>query len=547
MSNNKKNCTNKGTKQGSNYKRSGRKFDEVKSKDLVETRSGVERSKDNDVAWYVQSKELLNSSACISMNNATGTGMSLIGSGVQASTVGAIPSNAAGINHYNHNLIHVPGICTLGVVPCAGFATDNTSPVNVAAKNIYTWVRHMNSGAKNYNSPDLMIYIIAMTQAYAYYAWLTRLYGVVNLYSQVNRYLPDSLIVSMGVNPVDIRKHLPEFHYYINAFANKLGSMCIPDNMPLIWRQTWMFSGLYSDGDNQKSQIYLYNPTQFLKYDATGSTQGGVLKAVKVPKSAEQKLTFQQIKDIGDSILNPIIADEDMNIMSGDIKKAYSESGLMKVVEVDRNYTVVPKYSPEVLSQMQNASVIPVDYLDIEQDIDANCLKNNVHWVNINLNPKNFLGGGLNRVFNLYGEDSSPERVMVATRLMATVRETLTFNSDHTVKTVNYELTSCGTEVVNEVATYNWYPETNSLGYATTYTSFGMIGFIDAIHRTKFAYAPIFMMVTQEDTPKADEYYPQGVIGDLDNWTVLQMNDIKKLHETATLSELAVPQMGMAR
>lgn len=547
MSYNKQKCTKKGAKQGNRNVRSGRQNNDVKSKDLVETRSGVERSKDNDVAWYTHSKELLNSSASLSMNNATGSGMSLIGSGVQTGVVGAIPPNATGIDKYNHNLMHVPGICTLRVLPCAGYATDNTSPVNVAAKNIYTWVRHMNSGAKNYNSPDLMLYIIAMTQAYAYYAWMTRLYGVVNLYSQVNRYLPDALIVSMGVDPVDLRKNLPDFHYYINSFANKLGSMCLPDNMPLVWRQMWMFSGIYSDGDNQKSQIYLYTPSQFLKYNATSSTQGGKLEAITMQRGNETPMKYNSIKLIGDSILNAIIADEDMNIMSGDIKKAYGESGLMKVVEIDRNYVVVPKYSPEVLSQMQNASVIPISTLEVGQDVDANCLVNNITWATLSNKPEIYLGGGLNRVFNLYGEDSSPERIMVATRLMTTLSEKVTFGADHVVTGVEYTLTSCGTEIVVEVDTYNWYPETNTLGYALTRTSFGKIGFIDAIHRTKFAYAPIFMMAVQEDAPTEDKYYPQGVIGDLDNWTVLQMNDIKKLHETATLSELAVPQMGMAR
>jgi hypothetical protein len=530
--------------------RSGKKMlssKEADGKDLLTDRSGVERSKDNDVAWYTHSKELLNGSASISMNNAAGAGMNLVGGGVDSNTIGTIPPNPAEYNNFDHRLFHVPGICVVRTLPCAGFAKDNTSPVNVAAKNIYTWVRHMNSGAKNYNSPDLMIYIIAMTQAYAFYAWLTRLYGVVNLYSQVNRYLPDALIRAMGADPITLRKQLPQLHYYINAYANKLGSMCIPSNMPLVWRQTWMYSGLYSDGDNQKSQLYLYNPSQFLAYSATADTQGGKLVATLMPRGDQAPFNFTQITSLGDSLLNPILSDEDMNIMSGDIKKAYGESGLMKVSEIERNYTIVPKYSPEVLAQMQNATIVPINNMDIVQDVDQNCLVNAIKWADFSASPKNWVGGGLNHVFNLFGEDSSPERVMVASRLMSTMRETVTFNADHTIKSLAYDLTSCGTEIAVETTIWTIYPETHKTVNLTDRTSFGQMTFLNAIARTKFAYAPIFMIAVQESTPTEDVYYPQGVVGDLDNWTVLDHNDIRKMHETATLSELAVPQMGMAQ
>lgn len=540
---NNKRSYNKNTR-----KKSNRVNDCATSKDFMTERSNVEMSKDNDVAWYTHSKELLNNAASISMNNAAGIGMNLVGSGVKADVVGGIPGNASEYNNYDHKFLHVPGICVVRTIPCAGLAKDNTSPVNVAAKNIYTWVRHMNSGAKNYNSPDLMIYIIAMTQAYAFYAWVTRLYGVLNLYSQVNKYLPDALVRAMGCDPVNLRFQMPNLLYYINSYANKLGSMCIPNNMPLVWRQTWMYSGMYSDGDNQKSQIYLYNPTQFLKYNATASTQGGKLEATLVPRGdANLAFGLENIVTLGNSLLDPIISDEDMNIMSGDIKKAYGDGGLMKVSEIERGYMVVPKYSPEVLSQMQNATIVPISSMSIVQDVDKNCLVNDIKWADLTTSPKNWVGGGLNPVFNLFGQDSSPERVMVASRLITTMNETVTFNQDHTVKSVVYDLTSHGTEIATETTFYNLYPETGVTGKVVDRTSFGQMTFLNAIVRTKFAYAPIFMIAVQEETPTENKYYPQGVVGDLDNWTVLAHNDVRKMHETATLSELAVPQMGMAQ
>lgn len=540
----------KNFKNGSKRKPSTKFVKEEREETKIYESKGGRRSKDNDVAWYAQSPELLKSAASISMNNATGATMSLIGDGVNPAQIARVPKvpDPSGFDNFDHSKVHVPGLLVLRVAQCAGVAKDNSSPVNVAAKNIYTWVRHMNSGAKNYNSPDLMLYVLAVSQAYAFYSYLTRIYGVLNLYSQVNRYLPRILIKAMGVNPDEMVRRMPDLHYYINMYANKLGALCIPNNMPLVWRHTWMYSGIYSDGDNQKSQLYMYVPRQFLYFKPTAEQTGGSLDAYMVPDEDSNAWSFDDLVTAGDTLLNSIIADEDMNIMSGDIKKAYGENGLMKVPEIERSYRVIPSYSPEVLSQMQNATVVPCQSIKIKQDINKNCLVNEFAMFSPSKSmAKNWLGGGLSKVFNLYGEDSSPERVMVASRLVTTMKESVQFATDHSVEKVSYTIDQHGTEIVVSETFYNNYPETNKVGTGTNYRSFGAMNQEVAIMRTKFAYAPLWMYAVLGAKLEGDVYYPVGIMGDLDNWTVLSENTVKKLHETATLSELAVPLMGMAK
>lgn len=74
----------------------------------------------------------------------------------------------------------VPGILTIRFVTSLGVANGSVaSAINVAAKNIYSYVRFANSGARNYDSPDLMMYLLAMDSAYMFYAYLTKLYSQV--------------------------------------------------------------------------------------------------------------------------------------------------------------------------------------------------------------------------------------------------------------------------------------------------------------------------------------------------------------------------------
>lgn len=72
----------------------------------------------------------------------------------------------------------VPGIMTFMYAPSIGvaFSTDSAA-INVAAKNIYAYVRFANSGARNYDAPNLMTYLLALDSAYQIYACGVRLYA----------------------------------------------------------------------------------------------------------------------------------------------------------------------------------------------------------------------------------------------------------------------------------------------------------------------------------------------------------------------------------
>lgn len=74
----------------------------------------------------------------------------------------------------------------------------------------------------------------------------------------------------------------------------------------------------------------------------------------------------------GDRLLGPIISDEDFGIMSGDTLKSFGIGGCYTLPVTEETYTVLPSYSQEVLDQIQNATFIGMpdfDSFKIDQNV----------------------------------------------------------------------------------------------------------------------------------------------------------------------------------
>lgn len=270
----------------------------------------------------------------------------------------------------------VPGVMSLEFVPCVGWADSENAPINVAMRQVYTFVRKNNSGGANYEAADLMKYLIAMDSCYTYLAWMRRLYGLLQSYSYVNRYWPEAIIKSMGIDPVSLQSNMADLRGYINIFASKVSSMAIPATMPYMLRHTWMVSDVYTDANVEKAQVYLYTPVALYQYtEGSGTAAQSSLVLKPMPGTVNvgsayvfstagpnQYATFNNIVSYGNELLNPLIASQDSNNMSGDIKKAF-EGNVVKAMGVTDDYSVLPKFNEEVLTQIMNCT--PVGYVEL--------------------------------------------------------------------------------------------------------------------------------------------------------------------------------------
>lgn len=504
----------------------------------------------NDVVWYATTPELLRDAANVPFSYPTGVGI----------TIGREDSyDGADIHGWKGT---IPGIMAVHVLPCPGTEGGLADPINVAATAMYSFVRHANSGSSNYNAPDLMIYALAMGQIYSYLNFLIRVYGSINLYSHESRYIPRTLVEAQGVDYDDLYQHIADFRYGVNALINKAASLACPADMTYFKRLAFLFAGIYSEGDTPKDQLYLYVPEGFMVYSETGST-GGKLTVVDFDSYQDGgKLTVAKMLAYGNMLLNPILGSEDMNIMSGDILKAY-QGNILKLQTLPEVYNIIPVTDLTVLEQMQNATYLgdrmPV-VAQVVQDPSNGVLTCDVHhtinsgydiWAQLHENIVS------RRPLTTILVNPEAGDVMERTRLMHTydyVVEGSTplgrvYASSEVATTVTYYTMAAGSgkyssRRVNMEQNY-LSSDSFSLVNATSYEQ--LVQQVSA-HCTmeNFKFHPLVAYYSA--IPATDggntQYYLASIALDFDNYTLLDSSTVERINEAAALALFHVPSIG---
>lgn len=379
----------------------------------------------NDAAWYYSDENILNATASYSFEKPLGSKLNL---------------NTLTSENISQMNAAVPGLMSILLGPAPGIADNAQDPLNLGATNVYSFVRYKNSGARNYDSPDLMLYLLAMDSIYSCWAWLKRIYGYASTYSNRNRYMPRAYAAADNVDFEDLINNLADFRAFLNVKASEIAAFAVPATMSYHLRHVWMFSNIYKDSNTVKAQQYMYVPAYFYKYDETSSPQGGKLVTqnvlVGVNPNTSTRYKVKDLKDMLNNLLEAVNYSEDIGIMSGDIIKAYGESGLFTLSTFDADYKVEPVYSQEVLTQIENSTFVNCAVSDlasfaISQDPDTNFLK----FKPVITAPLSEWSG---RVLNFHWENPTPKDVIVATRLMVVTSKN---------PTAGYNITSCGSEI----------------------------------------------------------------------------------------------------
>lgn len=317
-------------------------------------------SYDNDPRWYGVNPQLLKDAASLPFARSTGYPIMYEPS---LKVNGSAQSQRFAASK-------VPGVWVTSWMPSLGMAKEPTDAVNVAANALYSFVRHANSGHANYDAPNLMSYILALDSAYAWYSTLTRVYGIMSNYQMMNRYIPQALVYSMGFDWQDLSISLANFRQVINQYAYKLASLALPVDIYYITRHVWMNENVYKDAETSKAQYYIYRQEYYYQWIEAQEDVLGILKLISRPGEDKtlpginntRKAKVAKLQDIAEfcnTLIDPIIGSEDMNIMSGDILKAFGDGNLFKVHGIDETYTVEPVMNKEVMMQFENTTTMP--------------------------------------------------------------------------------------------------------------------------------------------------------------------------------------------
>lgn len=552
----------------------------------------------NDPAWYANAPALLRDSASIPFSWATGTPLTLNNS---------VLNDSATFPYYV-----VPGIEVLHITPTIGYQDKGSDPMNVAAFEVYSFVRHANSGSRNYDAPDLMLYITAISSIYSYINFLIRAYGVARLYAQGNRYFPNALITAMNIDPQNLQANLANFRYGINVLIHKAASFAAPADMTLFRRAAFLYQNVYMEGQSIKNQSYMLVPDAFFQYedaipvsalkenDPTYMLAGHLLKKDFDPGfinltyntqgtvATGKPFTVEQLLQYGESMLAPIMTSEDMNIMSGDILKAYGQN-ILKLNVLDTDYVITPVVNEMFLEQVQNATAAghlsfyggsatparngyaafavyqdpvtgvlkshPSYGIGIDHDADDNT-KAEVEIYKSYLLQNHFI--------NTAQAVATPEIIMENTRLIAPAHPYYPPTKDINVYTGidgnSYTYTfnvaarpdaiivpcACGTEVVTRLEYVIAASETESptsVGRKSVLinTDYGYNNIITTMAAAaNFRFDPVMMPFEVQGTGSDQQITLMGIHHDLDNFGLATIQEIERMHETALLSMLNV-------
>jgi len=511
MSNNYKSNKSKKAYSKSRFKK--RSFKE----DKMDDKKFEAKDPSNDPKWYSKYPQLVADTARIWFSKPTGYPQA-----PATSFSGAIGCT--------------PGVMTFDYVPIPGISKDASSPINTVARAAYVFQRYVNSGAKVYESSDLMMYFLAMDSCLSTWSIAMRAYGIARYFSAVNRYRAPEILKSLGFDP-NIANDLARFRAVINTYVAKLSSYAVPGTMDFFRRHVAMAGSIFRDAMDEKSQLYAFRPAVYYVWDDTSSQQGSKLTAHKYPYMDNNVyMTLDQLASIMDTQFNKIVESEDCGIMTGDILKSYKDD-ILKLTMVPDEFTILPVYDEMMLSQIENATLgANYELTDITQDVTNQIIVYNPTFGN----------SGYDRIIdyiNLHTDSPTPEEIMEATRL------TVDYAIENDVVVIN----SVGSEFIvgsniwtfdSSSGDYFNFPWGTIYGFTTSDETISaadvrrQLTIIDRL--SKFRRHPRYMLSANE----AGAFFAN--IWEVGNMARVEDN-IDLLHQTALLSMFDTGRIALAK
>lgn len=496
----------------------------------IPQKKDITLDKANDPAWYSSDSALVASSAALSFYNP-------VGESVQ-NVMYVSASN-------NTNLaVHTPGILKIPYVPTIGVSEDGSSAINLASIKLYSYVRHANSGARNYERADQMLIYVAIMNLVAALAHATRIYGIAQVYNKFNRYYPKAIINSMFENQTAFDKlinRLPDYLFRLNVLINKCSALAIPVGMSVLDRWIWMNSKLWLDAENSKAMVMYYMPAGIYQFD--GTNPAGSTLVFKRWFTGDTS-PFDVLDRIEEA-LNALITDEDVGIICGDIIKAFGADKLVTMNSVPVDYVVTPEYSLEVLTQVQHiytfGKVTPVEGTG---DITITQQKGNIIANYAYEDPTNIESEVRFNKYFLTLPTANPTEgdVLVATRLMAVIARD---PSD-----VGSAIFSCGTELVERMSIWMLNGgNISNVAFSTILnrSTVSMADYRNDIRLTSFLdkmdyHPPLFVLTTESVQASGSASINSNLdfYCDYDYYTTISEAEISKLHDTAVLNEFSI-------
>nr|AVX53709.1 putative capsid [Marmot picobirnavirus] len=382
------------------------------------------------------------------------------------------------------NLMVLQYTPTIGMLGYDGDLLTSDVPADTIATQLFNKLRSISNSRLDFEPTDLVQFVVAFDSVVLAIAFCRMILRLTKNVDPMGTFDPMKTIRSFGINAQDVADNATRYSDILNNIVAQLVPIKVPAIFPLIVRHAWMSSCIFKDEDSVKGQRYAFCPQYIWKWVEGASVSTATLElqpfAGKLLNEAndwglgmnyeDSNLTvtssFPRLLSTIRECVRALVESEDVITMSSQIVKAFGESGTYQIdmVNYDDLGPVEMVYNPEVLNQIQNATVLG--------DLDPTAT---ITQEGLRLKANNFLftkhvsdamftytGEGTghpeigltccsNRspIFNMYKDVPTADDIMVSSRLIV----------PYALGKKNGTVTplSCGSEIINSIVIFYNY------------------------------------------------------------------------------------------
>lgn len=302
-------------------------------------------NKENDVAWYKKYPAIVEAQSTIIFNKIQGSEYNYIQKIMDSTNADILtPMYKAAI----------PGALVLEWYPFNCASGQETDALNIASKNMYTYVRHANSGSVNYESSDFFQYLLTVKQLFVQLEQLKRDLRLVLTYKANNRYAYKAVLRGFGYTVTNINDMVTNYANYVGQLAvatAQINAFKVFSDFPLLQRHLWMASNIWKDDELDKATYFAYYTRAYYHYDWANSE----LKTQDI--QAHGTAFTDRLSAIVNEI-NTLLGIEDVGIMLGDILKAYKDEDCFISRALLMGETQEAEFDAEMANQVRNAVIV---------------------------------------------------------------------------------------------------------------------------------------------------------------------------------------------
>nr|AVX53605.1 putative capsid [Marmot picobirnavirus] len=511
------------TNRNSRNSKQTKKFDED-FESMERDSSSLDTGSHNDPAWYTTGP---NGSIPFNLPFSDRLGEPIQLNAGPVGQAGVIASNTVPA---------MPGIMVIPIAPTFGQATQNMDPINISVFKLHAALRYGQAYSHTYDAAHLAYHLIAADSAMMLLEYWKRLYGLLRYYSSNNRYFPEDFLRAMGIEPSTfLGSNFDAVREYINHLVDALSVIKVPKDWTFFKRHQYMMSTIYADNQVDKCQFYCFVPAYVYKYTIT--TTEAHLAATSFWQAGYYR-TFTALKEFTDDIINPLVGEDDVSTMAADFLRLYGSDGTYSWNHIDPNYSVVPMYDEPMLMQIHNCRPLMLQFNEMATadaatwDVTQNVATGAINFVPRFTRPKTNNADILNCCFSALVDVSNmpanADLVAESTRLIAACALSAT---DDTYTLTPYAIAS---DVAFEPCVF-YYNASSAFNYSrmSNYTALP-----DLFQWTKFNFGPIYYRLTTTTTGITRPY---GIVGQIDNYAVIDHQLLERMNHNAMLSMMQVP------